>query len=118
MPKEAVEEMEKARNISGDTPRTLSGLAYVNAMAGQNVNARKLLEDLIKLSERRYVPPFDIAVVYAALGEKDLAFDWLERAYEDRHPWLVMLAVTPKVDKLSPDPRFQALVRKLNLRNK
>lgn len=118
MPKEAVEEMEKARNISGDTPRTLSGLAYVNARAGQNVQAKKRLDDLMKLSKRRYVPPFDIAVVHAALGEKDLAFAWLEKAYEDRHPWLVMLEVSPKVDKLRPDLRFQALVRKLNLRNK
>jgi len=114
MPNEALEEMEKAGSISGDTPRTLSGLAYVNAMAGRNVKARKLLDRLIELSKRRYVPAFDIAVVYAALGEKDLAFDSLNVAYEDRHPWLIMLAVSPKVDRLRPDPRFQALVRKLN----
>lgn len=115
MPTESLEEMEKARSISGDTPRTVSGLAYAYAMAGQNAKAKKLLDDLSKLSKQRYVAPFDVAVVYAALGEKDAAFDWLEKAYEDHHPWLVMLEVSPKVDKLRPDPRFQALVRKLNL---
>lgn len=112
MPKESLAEMEKARSISGDTPRTMSGLAYAYALAGQNVKARKLLDDLIKLSKQRYVPPFDIAVVYAALGENDLAFTWLEKAYADRHPWLVMLRVTPKVDKLRTDPRFGNLLRR------
>jgi eukaryotic-like serine/threonine-protein kinase len=115
MHKEALEEMGRAGSISGDTPRTLSGLAYVNALAGRDAKARKLLGDLIGLSKRRYVPAFDIAVVHAALGERDSAFDALNVAFEDRHPWLIMLAVSPKVDRLRPDPRFQALVRKLNV---
>ena len=114
MPDAALEEMEKARSISGTAPRTLSGLAYVHAMAGQDAKARELLDALIELSRRRYVPPFDIAVVYAALDEKDLAFDWLKKAHEDRYPWLVMLGVSPMFDTLRPDPRFQALVRELN----
>jgi hypothetical protein len=52
-------------------------------------------------------------VVHAALGERDLAFAWLDRAYEDRHPWLVMLKVTPKVDRLRSDPRFAALLERI-----
>lgn len=114
MYKEAIEELDAARALSGDTARTLSGLAYAYALAGQPGEAKKLLDDLRKLSARRYVPPFDIAVVHAALGEKDLAFALLEKAYEDRHPWLVMLKVTPKVDKLRSDPRFGGLLRRLN----
>jgi TolB-like protein/Flp pilus assembly protein TadD len=111
----AIKELETARALSGDTARTLSGLAYAYAMAGQKAKAKKLLGDLNKLSRHRYVPPFDIAVVHAALGDKDLAFAWLEKAYEDRHPWLVMLRVTPKVDNLRSDPRFEQLCLRVGL---
>ncbi|HEV8202205.1 MAG TPA: tetratricopeptide repeat protein [Candidatus Polarisedimenticolia bacterium] len=110
---EAIAELEQARSLAGDTPRTLSGLAYAYAMAQQRDRARTVLDQLRTLSTRRYVPPFDIAVVHAALGERDLAFAWLDRAYEDRHPWLVMLKVTPKVDRLRSDPRFAALLERI-----
>lgn len=113
MHKEAIAELETARKLAGDTARVLSGLAYAYAMAGQKANAKKLLQDLTALSRRQYVPPFDIAVVYAALGENDVAFSWLEKAYEDHHPWLVMLRVTPKVDRLRSDPRFEKLCQRI-----
>ena len=110
---EAIAELEQARSLAGDTPRTLSGLAYAYAMAQQGSRARSFLDQLQKLSTQRYVPPFDIAVVHAALGEHNLAFTWLDKAYEDRHPWLVMLKVTPKVDSLRSDPRFTALLERV-----
>ena len=110
---DAIAELEQARSLAGDTPRTLSGLAYACAMAHQRGRARDFLARLQELSTRRYVPPFDVAVVHAALGERDLAFDWLDKAYEDRHPWLVMLKVTPKVDSLRSDPRFAALLARI-----
>jgi TolB-like protein/Tfp pilus assembly protein PilF len=110
---EAIGELEQARSLAGDTPRTLSGLAYAYAMAQQRSRARSFLDRLQKLSTHRYVPPFDIAVVHAALGERNLAFTWLDKAYEDRHPWLVMLKVTPKVDSLRSDPRFAALLERI-----
>jgi len=113
---EAVAELELARALSGETPRALSGLAYAYALSGQTSKARKLLQDLHKLSAHRYIPPFDIAVIYSALDETDLAFLWLEKAYADRHPWLVMLNVTPKVDKLRADPRFAALSARVKTR--
>ncbi len=70
--------------------------------SGTLVEAKKLLDKLCKLSVRRYVPPFDIAVVHAALGEKDLTFALLEKAYVDRHPWLVLLKVPPKSTNCDP----------------
>jgi tetratricopeptide (TPR) repeat protein len=115
MHKEAIAELELARTLSGNAPRALSGLAYAHAIAGQKAAARKLLDNLSRLSKEEYVAPFDIAVVYGALGEKDRAFAWLEKAYEDRHPWLVMLRVTPKVDPLRSDPRFDNLCRRVGL---
>jgi len=110
---DALAELEQARSLAGDTPRTLSGLAYACARAQKRSRARDFLARLQELSARRYVPPFDVAVVHAALGERDLAFDWLDKAYEDRHPWLVMLKVTPKVDSLRSDPRFAALLERI-----
>lgn len=112
---EAIAELEKARSLSGDTERTVSGLAYAYALAGQKAKAKKLLEDLRQRSKRRYVPAFDIGVIYAALGESDLAFAYLEKAYDDRHPWLIMLRVTPKMDRLRLDPRFETLCRRVGL---
>src|SRR5262245_29701712 len=73
---DALAELEQARSLAGDTPRTLSGLAYACAMAHQRDRARDFLDRLQELSKRRYVPPFDVAVVHAALGERDVAFDW------------------------------------------
>ncbi|HEV8199576.1 MAG TPA: hypothetical protein VGS03_06115 [Candidatus Polarisedimenticolia bacterium] len=110
---DAIAELEHARTLAGDTPRTLSGLAYACARAHQQDRARGYLDRLQQLSTHRYVPPFDVAVVHAALGERDLAFDWLDKAYEDRHPWLVMLKVTPKVDSLRSDPHFAALLARI-----
>ncbi len=114
MYEKALAELEVAVTLSGGSPRTLSGLAYAYAVAGKEAEARKLLNDLRELSRHRYVPAHDIAVIYAALGEKDEAFTWLEKAYQERHPWLIMFRVAPKVDGLRSDPRFQDLLRRLN----
>jgi TolB-like protein/Tfp pilus assembly protein PilF len=115
MHREAIAALETARTLSGDSVRTLSGLAYTYAMAGQREKANRLLGDLRVLGKKRYVPPFDIAVVYAALGEKDLAFHYLEKAFEERHPWLVMIRVTPKLDRLRSDPRFEDLTKRVGM---
>ena len=56
----------------------------------------------------------DIALVYASLGDKDQAFECLEKAYEERNAWLVALRVDPMFDPLRSDPRFQDLVRRMN----
>jgi TolB-like protein/Flp pilus assembly protein TadD len=109
----AIRELGTARTLSGDSERTISGLAYAYAMAGEKAQARQLLAELSKHSSRRYVPSFDIAVVHGALGENDQAFAWLEKAFAERHPWLVMLRVAPKVDKLRSDPRFEVLLRRV-----
>jgi hypothetical protein len=61
------------------------------------------------------VPPYRIATVYAALGDKDLAFAQLERAYAQRSFFLDFLKVDPELDSLRSDPRFQDLLRRMNL---
>jgi len=74
----------------------------------------KVAEMLAAPSTRKYVPPTDIAWLYAAYGINEKAFHWLERAYEERDPRLVHLAVDPVYDILSSDPRFQDLLRRMN----
>ena len=61
------------------------------------------------------MPPYPVAVIYAALGQKDDAFAWLERAYEERDSWMDYLGLDPRLDGLRADPRFGDLLRRMKL---
>ncbi len=67
------------------------------------------------MSKRSYVPPYDFALIFAGLGEKDKAFEWLQKAYEDRSAYLVYLNVEPIWDSLRSDPRFTDLLQRMRL---
>ena len=112
MYEEAVAEIQRAVDLSGGWPK--HDLAYAYAMAGKRDDARKILHELIEDSKRGVVELNGIARIYAALGETDLAFGWLEKAYDDREGWLVALKVDPFFNSLRSDPRFQDLVRRMN----
>jgi hypothetical protein len=78
--------------------------------------ARMALEELHKLSERRFVSAYDFAIIYVGLGETDQAFQWLERACEERSfSMLMSLKAEPRLDWLRSDARFQNLVRRVGL---
>jgi hypothetical protein len=67
-------------------------------------------------SKRTYVSAYLVAEIYAGLSEKDQAFAWLEKAYEQRSAgYLIFLSVEPRLDHLRSDPRFQDLVRRIGL---
>jgi hypothetical protein len=90
--------------------------AVAYAVFDNKAKAQKLLKELRELSERRFASAYDFAILYAGLGEKDQAFEWLERAYEERSFSLVMsLKAEPRLDNLQSDPRFQDLVRRVGL---
>ena len=74
-----------------------------------------MLATLKKMSEQQYVSPMDIAMVHTALGEKDRAFEWLEKAYADQSEMLLFLPIYPPFDSLRADPRFQDLVRRVGV---
>jgi len=78
---------------------------------------RKTLElgDLLERSRRQYFSPFNIALVYVGLGDKDRALDWLEKAAEERARQIVFLKQDAVFDPLRGEPRFQALVRRVGL---
>jgi len=111
---EAIAEAERA-GPSPDSRIGVTEMAYASAKAGKSAEARAFLKKLQERSKRGYVPAYDLAVVHLALGEKEAALQWLQRAY-DEHDWgLVVLAVEPRLDPLRSDPRFQGLLHKVDL---
>jgi len=87
------------------------GNAY--ARAGQKAEAQKLLQKLIELSKQKR-GTWEVALIHAGLGDKDRAFEWLERAYQVRDKGMSFLKVDPPLDPLRSDPRFQDLLRRMN----
>jgi serine/threonine protein kinase/Flp pilus assembly protein TadD len=115
MHKEAIAELQKARELSEDAPEVVSSLGYAYAAAGQRGDAQRVLEELQALSQKRYVLPYFVAAIHTGLGDKDQAFAWLEKAYEERHPGLVLINIDPRFDSLRSDPRFGDLLRRLGV---
>jgi hypothetical protein len=87
----------------------------VNAAAGRADLARRTLAELIEAAKQRYVPAYTIGAAWAALGDADQAFEWLERAFQERSLELTFIGVEPEMDGLRADPRFQSLMRRMNL---
>jgi serine/threonine-protein kinase len=112
---ESVEEGKKSVELSGRSPFYLSWLGWAYAVAGMEENARKILEELSEISETRYVSAFWIAMIYAGLNEKDRAFEWLEKAYEEHYEVLAFINIIPFFDPLREDPRFAELLKKVGL---
>jgi tetratricopeptide (TPR) repeat protein len=109
---EAVAEMQRA-NALGTTPIYAYGVGYAYAATGNKLKARAMIEELKGESQTTYVPAYFIAAIYGALGEKDQAFAWLQRAYDERDPQITYLLLDPFMDPLRSDARFNDLVRKV-----
>ncbi|HYL73736.1 MAG TPA: winged helix-turn-helix domain-containing protein [Bryobacteraceae bacterium] len=113
-PLEAVAVCEKAKSLA-DTSWTAAALGRALALAGKRDEAKQALEQLKQRSEREFVPGYDVATIYAALGQRDEAFAELQKAYNQRAEWLGYLKVDPQLDTLRSDPRFRDLLRRLAL---
>jgi Flp pilus assembly protein TadD len=112
---EAIAEFQKGSSLSGGDPRTAGALGHAYAVSGRKDRAQEVLAELKELSRRRYVAPFEIAVVYIGLGEKEQTFEWLEKAYQDHSPWLIRLKVDPRFDSIHGDSRYRDLRRRIGL---
>ncbi|HTY36376.1 MAG TPA: protein kinase, partial [Bacteroidota bacterium] len=106
-----IKELEKASALD-PAPHQLGNLGYAYAKAGRKAEARKLLAELKELSKGRYVSPYFIALICAGLGEKDQAFAWLEKAYQQRSFFLLFMKMDPAMDNLRADARFNDLMRR------
>ncbi len=115
---EAISEYQKAVEMSGGDQDAVASLAHAYAVIGRRGEAKKILHDLERKSKSVYVSPYAIATIYAGLGEKDRAFEFLEKAYLVRCLELSSsLKVDLRVDNLRSDLRFQKLLRRIGLSN-
>ena len=111
---EAIEAIEKARSLDNN-PSILGYLGYVYAAAGKKTEALRAIDELEKLSKQRHVPPYSIAIIYAGLNDKDQAFEWLDKAYDERSFFITLLKVETVLDNLRSDQRFKELLKRVNL---
>jgi TolB-like protein len=111
---EAIAEFQKAVVGWKGAVFPTATLGHGYAVAGQQAAAREVLDKLLVRSKTGYVSPYEIAVIYAGMGDKDRAFEWLEKAYEERVSLLVYFRMDPRIWSLRSDARFQELLRRMN----
>jgi eukaryotic-like serine/threonine-protein kinase len=109
---EAIDAFGRALEVD-HVPILVAMLAHTHAIAGDRAQATQLLDALMAESRRRYISPYDIAVVHAGLGDKEGAMRQLETALEERSAWMVFLNVDPRLDALRGEARFMEIAAKL-----
>lgn len=107
---QALEELDISRRLSNDRD-VIAAQGLVHAMQGHRSQAETALADLGARSQETFVSPYTLAAIHAALGDRDTAFDLLERALADRSYWMIYLDVDPALDPLRSDDRFALLRR-------
>ncbi len=114
---EAISELQETRKMAETLPMAHALLAHAYAAAGRKDDAQKELAVLDAISHSRYVPPSYFAIVSVALGDKNQAFAYLQKSYQDRSEQLLYMGVEPLVDPLRGDARFDELMRKVGLKH-
>ncbi|PYS47413.1 MAG: hypothetical protein DMF68_16045 [Acidobacteria bacterium] len=108
--------LSKTAEFSEGKPEMIAALGHALAVSGKRADALKIIEQLKGLiNQKSYVSPYSIALIYIALGEKDLAFEWLDRAYDERDENYIHLKVDPRLDDIRSDPRFTERLRLIRL---
>jgi tetratricopeptide (TPR) repeat protein len=112
---EAIAAQRRATEVSGDNAAMLGWLGLVLGLAGRAAEARHVLGRLEVMAARAFVPPTSFAWTFLGLGETDRTFEWLDRAIEGRDQFMMPIKSYPFLDPIRSDPRFAALLRKMNL---
>jgi len=112
---EAIATYQKGITQAERHPQLIAALGHAYALAGERGKATQALDELRRMSKQRHIDPYLIAFVYTGLGDKEQAFAWLNRAYQDRSSFLIWLKVEPQFNSLRDDPRFQDLLRRVGL---
>ncbi len=118
MYKEAIIELQAAFELSkGLNLLTQSALGYAYALSGERIKALNILDQFYERSNQSYIGPCFFSRIYIGLNEYDQALEFLEKAYEPetRHFYLAFIKVAPEFDVLRSNPRFKALLNKMNL---
>jgi TolB-like protein/Flp pilus assembly protein TadD len=113
---QARDAFQKILAVSPENPAVLALMGHEYAVSGEPERARAILARLQQISARRYVPTVYIALVYTGLHDVDHAFEWLDKAYNERCEYLVYLPTEPLADPLRSDPRFPKLLQRLGLK--
>ena len=114
-PSEALAEFQTIEQSAPDLPWVKGSLGYLYGVTGRPADARNILAKLDQISRKRYVTHWAQAIIYLGLGQKDIALDWLEKAYEDHDGWMWDMHAQPWWAPLRNEPRFQALLKKIGL---
>jgi tetratricopeptide (TPR) repeat protein len=112
---QAIREYQKAVELSQNSPASMAALGCAYGYSGNREGARKVLASLREASKRHYVSSFDMATVFAGMGEKDSAFHWLEKAYAERESQMAFLGITRRLNGLHSDPRYSDLLHRMQL---
>jgi len=112
MYQEALSALEKA---TGGTSN--SSVAHALALAGRREAAQDILSQMLDKAKKRYVSPYDFAVIHTGLGERDKAMEWLNKAFDEHSGFLVYVYLDPRLKTLHPDARFQGLLRRMGFVN-
>ncbi len=112
---EAEAEMQKSAELFAD-PLMQAWVGRIYAVQGKRAEAERVLAELLEMSRRQYVPPYLIAIIYTGLGEKDSAFEWLEKTYQERSYYVIWLKADPLYDPLRSDPRFASLLERIGFK--
>ena len=108
----ALDALSHAARLSGGNSKAFALRGYLLGRLGRVDEATEVLKTLEAVSRERYVPPYASALICAGLGQGDLAFQWLEKAYEVHDVHLIFLPIDPKWDCLRSDPRFPSLMKR------
>jgi adenylate cyclase len=110
---DAMEAAAKAKQIAGDNSEALATIGYAAARAGMRDRANSTLKTLEDAAAARFVPAYNFAQVYLALGERTKALNLLDKAFDQREALMVFLKVDPKWDDLRSEPRFLTLMKRM-----
>lgn len=111
----AITEGENGVALSGGSTLMRAALAHTYGTANKTKEALEILESLKELAKQKYVAPYFLAGIHIGIGENGRAFEYLERAYEEKSHWLIYLHMDPSMDTLRDDPHFQDLLRRVGL---
>lgn len=112
---EAVTELREAVQLANKMAFTLSAYGEALAESGDRRGAAEVLATLQERAKTNYVSAYDIGLIYAALGDRDRAFEWLDKARAERAAFLPYITWDRRADSLRADPRFGKLLQQLGL---
>ena len=112
---EAIAEFESAIANWKNVSMPIAALAHTYAITGKKKEAQDLLNQLIEQSKERFVSAYDIAAVHVGMGDANQAFEWLDKAYEERSGFLPYIKCDRRFNPLHSDPRYQKLLERIGL---